>query len=110
MVGLTWSNRLWCALCRDYQTGRLTEEERQRKLAEMQGNANQHEAARMDRLRAAQSAEAAEDAAAAAAGARGPGPAGAHGAMKEVFGAMGAGANTSLEARISSRKHYQDRY
>lgn len=91
----------------------MTEEERQARLAEMMGNAAQHERARADRVAIATRSEQQEEreaaAAAAAAAARGGGDAFKGAAMKEVFGSMGGAGNTSLEARISSRRHYQDR-
>ncbi|KAK9846165.1 hypothetical protein WJX84_002742 [Apatococcus fuscideae] len=46
----------------EYKTGRLTEEEKQRRLAEMSGNANVHEEARWQRLEQARKKDDAEDA------------------------------------------------
>jgi len=99
--------------CREHQTGRLTEEERQRRLEEMRSNANTHDRARLSRVAAARQEEAREEAhlASEAAAAATKPSLGAHhgGALKEVYASLGQGANTTLEARISSRKFYSQR-
>jgi hypothetical protein len=95
----------------------MTEEERQARLAEMMSNAQQHESQREARLRAAHQAEAEEAnkkgvgallAKASAAGSK-TDDAFRGAAMAEVYGAMTREGGVSLEARVSSRKHYAER-
>ncbi|PNH05026.1 Tetratricopeptide repeat protein 13 [Tetrabaena socialis] len=94
---------------KDYKTGTMTEEEKQRKLAEMMGNADEHDAHRRRRLDAAEAVEAAEgqqrlvshtDAG------RG-GDAFRDAASKDVFSKL---QGASLESRVNSRRHFSRVY
>lgn len=81
------------------------EEERHKRLAEMMSNASEHEQLRGERLhRAKESDDAAEGRIVANAGGVGgrEGDAFAKAASRDVYGSMSG----SLEARISSRKHF----
>ena len=81
------------------------EEEKQKRLAEMMSNASEHEQQRGERLhRAKEVDDATEGRLVANAGGVGgrEGDAFAKAASRDVYGAMSG----SLEARISSRKHY----
>eukprot|EP00798_Chlamydomonas_sp_ICE-L_P026049 gene26049-11748_t len=93
----------------EYKTGKLTEEEKQKRLAEMMGNAKSHEELRGDRIRKAAEAEAVSDgklvANEAGVGGRDGGDAFLKAASKAVYGAM-SGEKGSLAARIGSRKHF----
>ncbi|CAL8469997.1 g9539 [Coccomyxa elongata] len=95
---------------REYKTGRMTEEERQRRLAEMAGNAEVHEEARWARQKRARDADAAEEQAnaIAAAGEQQPGGTAAFlkSATAEVYGTSGDVA--SLEDRVGRRKYYAE--
>ncbi len=88
------------------RTGRLTQEEKAKRLAEMQGNAEVHDDARWQRL----SDEKQKDAAEALEQAnQGSGSAAAFmkQAHKTLYGATGEGA--SLEDRVGRRKYYNDK-
>ncbi len=84
-----------------------------RRLAEMMGNAEQHQQQRHHRVAVAEQAEQVagdsglrnED---GLAGTRRAGDAFLGAATKEVFGALAA-AGTSVEARVNSRKHFRER-
>jgi len=96
--------------------GRLTAEERAARLAEMSANASEHERHRTSRLTAADAADAAADGGANGAGGapaapvpgKRPGDSFLAAATAEVYGSLMA-SGTSLEARIGSRKHFQQR-
>jgi len=88
------------------RTGRLSQEEKARRLAELQGNAEVHDDARWQRL----SAEKQKDAAKVLEQAnQGSGSAAAFlkQAHKTVYGATGEGA--TLQDRIGRRKYYNDK-
>lgn len=90
-------------LCR---TGRLTEEEKARKLAEMQGNAEVHDDARWQRLSDEKKRDAAEKLAMANQD-TGSAAAFLKQAHKSLYGATGEAA--SLEDRVGRRKYYNDK-
>lgn len=95
---------------RSHTTGRLTAEERAAKLAQMTGNALEHEGSRSSRLKHAAKADAVADAAEAVGGRT------AHHTdterfmktvTKDVYGAEAGGG--SLEERVARRKYYNER-
>ncbi|DBB05825.1 hypothetical protein WJX82_010516 [Trebouxia sp. C0006] len=90
----------------EYKTGRLTEEEKARRLAEMQGNAEVHDDARWHRLSAEKQKDAAEVSEQANQGS-GSAAAFLKQAHKTVYGATGEGA--TLQDRIGRRKYYNDK-
>ena len=86
----------------------LVEEERQKRLAEMMSNANDHEQQRIDRLQKARDTDATNEGkiVSSVGGVGGKeGDAFAKAASRDVFNAMSG----SLEARISSRKHFNSK-
>lgn len=93
---------------KEYKAGQMSEEDRQRRLAEMMGNAAAHEEHRQQRLAKAREAEAAGDerdrVVSHADAARGA-DAFKAAASRDVYGALSASAG-SLEARVGSRRHY----
>jgi len=94
-------------ICVKYcRTGRLTEEEKARRLAEMQGNAEVHDDARWHRLSAEKHKDAAEVSEQANQGS-GSAAAFLKQAHKTVYGATGEGA--TLQDRIGRRKYYNDK-
>ncbi|KAL3154798.1 hypothetical protein ABBQ38_011342 [Trebouxia sp. C0009 RCD-2024] len=90
----------------EYKTGKLSQEEKARRLAEMQGNAEVHDDARWKRLSDEKQKDADE---AIALANQGSGSAAAFlkQAHKTIYGATGEGA--SLEDRVGRRKYYNDR-
>jgi hypothetical protein len=84
------------------------EEERQRKLAEMLGNAETHAAARLDRITAGHRAAAAEERIVSHDDVQKGHDAFRAAASREVFGAMGAETQT-IASRVNSRKHFSAR-
>ncbi|KAF5839880.1 hypothetical protein DUNSADRAFT_18423 [Dunaliella salina] len=86
------------------------EEERSRRLAEMSGNAEQHDMARSDRLQRAAAADAARDGVVAntggVSGAVREGDAFMKAASRDVYGAL---SGASISDRVNSRKHYVSR-
>ncbi|GIL73740.1 hypothetical protein Vretifemale_3865 [Volvox reticuliferus] len=93
---------------KDYKTGQITEEERQRRLAEMMGNAEEHEMGRRRRLDAAAAADMAEEESqrivSQANAARGS-DAFRDAAARDVYSKL----QGSLEARVNSRRHFSAR-
>ncbi|KAL0040595.1 hypothetical protein WJX77_011876 [Trebouxia sp. C0004] len=90
----------------EYKTGRLTQEEKARRLAEMQGNAEVHDDARWQRLSVEKQKDAAEVLEQANQGS-GSAAAFLKQAHKTVYGATGEGA--TLQDRIGRRKYYNDK-
>lgn len=88
------------------RTGRLTSEEKARKLAEMQGNAEVHDDARWQRLSDEKQKDAAEALVQANQG-NGSAAAFLKQAHKSLYGATGEAA--SLEDRVGRRKYYNDK-
>ncbi|GIL49343.1 hypothetical protein Vafri_5718 [Volvox africanus] len=93
---------------KDYKTGQMTEEERQRRLAEMMGNAEEHEMGRRRRLDAAAAADLAQEESqrivSQANAARGS-DAFRDAAARDVYAKL----QGSLEARVNSRRHFSAR-
>jgi hypothetical protein len=87
------------------------EDERQKRLAEMMSNANEHDQHRQERLKKAKEAESTTDGRivenVGGVGSR-DGDAFAKAASKDVYRALSASVG-SLEARVSSRKHFNSR-
>lgn len=95
---------------REYKTGKMSEEDRERRLAEMMGNASEHEQQRTQRLARAREEEAREeegDKVVSHADAHRGADAFKAAASRDVYASMAAGG--SLEARIGSRRHYSNR-
>ncbi|KAK9825013.1 hypothetical protein WJX74_000705 [Apatococcus lobatus] len=96
----------------EYKTGRLTEEERLKKLAEMTGNASVHEEARWHRLASARKKDDAEEASLAQ-HRQGDKPEDRHASDTAKFmqrtGKKLAEGVDSLEDRVGRAKFYQDR-
>ncbi|GAX83794.1 hypothetical protein CEUSTIGMA_g11219.t1 [Chlamydomonas eustigma] len=96
---------------KEYRTGQLTEEEHQKRLAEMMSNANEHDQHRQERLKKAKEADSATDGRivenVGGVGGR-DGDAFAKAASRDVYGALSSSMG-SLEARVSSRKHFNSR-
>lgn len=88
------------------RTGRLSQEEKARRLAEMQGNAVVHDDARWQRLSDEKQKDAAEALEQANQG-NGSAAAFLKQAHKTVYGATGEGA--TLEDRVGRRKYYNDK-
>ncbi len=87
------------------------DEERQKRLAEMTSNATTHEQQRTERVKRARDAEVSTEGrlVANAGGVTGrEGDAFLKAASRDVYGALSASAG-SLEARVSSRKHFNAR-
>jgi hypothetical protein len=94
---------------RDYRPGQMSEEDKRRRLEEMMGNASAHERQRDERVkRAEEAAEANEGKVVTnAGGVTGrEGDAFASAASRDVFKNMMGNGSGSIEARISSRVHY----
>ena len=85
----------------------IAEEERQRRLAEMMGNADEHDAQRRRRLDAAAAVDAAEDNQRLVnqANAGRGGDAFKDAASRDVYSKL----QGSLEARVNSRRHFSTR-
>jgi hypothetical protein len=85
----------------------IAEEERQRRLAEMMGNADEHATQRRQRLDAAAAAEVRDERLVQAADTGRGGDAFKDAASRDVYRKLQDSA--TLEARISSRRHYSAR-
>ncbi|MEW5314538.1 MAG: hypothetical protein WDW38_006028 [Sanguina aurantia] len=91
---------------KEYKTGRMTDEEKATRLAEMMGNSDAHEAGRLERMKRARDAEGGPDTLVKSTGS-GPRNNNAfmQAATRDVYSAMVAGG-TTIESRVSSRKHF----
>ena len=96
----------WLKCMHTCRTGKLSQEEKARRLAEMQGNAEVHDDARWKRMSDEKKKDAAE-AVELANQSTGSAAAFLKQAHKTVYGATGEGA--TLEDRIGRRKYYNDK-